>query len=127
MSPTSGHRVSLWRGLSLVLAPLLNLAALASFAYGTNIEALVEARALFMTAPLLTVVTSVIALRRPLASGFALFMALLTFGLTLYGVAALSGAARAVSLFDRPSGLIALITAAWTLAALLTRPTAAES
>ena len=65
-------------------------------------------------------------MRRPAACVAAWFFAMLTFELTVYGIAALTGLASAVSPFDRPTGFIALIGSTWTLAALVPWPVASE-
>lgn len=114
----------LWRHASLVLAPIVTLAALSAFAYEVNAEGLREARSLFVAVALLSVVASVAAQRVPDVRPIAVFLILLTFALTLYCVSALTGLASAVSLYDRPAGLIAFVSASWTLAALIHWPSA---
>jgi hypothetical protein len=125
MSVAPKPRASTWRGISILAAPLVCLAALASFAYEANVEALVEARPFFVGVPFLTAIAGLVALRRPEASPIALFFALVTLALAVYGVATLSGAATAVSIVDRPAGMVAILAAAWTLTALV--PSAPES
>ncbi|RZO63968.1 MAG: hypothetical protein EVA89_05665 [Sandaracinaceae bacterium] len=104
--------------ITALSAPLLNAAAIGVLAWGTRIEALIEARPLLVAAPLSAWVLGLVAARRSAWAPGARFAALTAFALTIYAVATLSGAASAVSLFDRPAALIAMLSAAATVAAL---------
>ncbi len=101
---------------SSLFAPLVMVTSLSSFAFGVSMQAIAEARTLFVLVPLLALVTSFLGQRRPGFLVVAHGLCLLTLALAAYGASAMSGAHPEFSLLERPSLVIALLSSAWACA-----------
>ena len=96
-------------GISLVVAPVLALMALANF--GTKGLTDNLGTYYFIGIPLLATIATIAAVRSERYKTVAVFFALLTFALAVYGLS-----------LDAGSAVFAVPPACWTLAGLLTWP-----
>ncbi|NOY92646.1 MAG: hypothetical protein GXP55_15770 [Deltaproteobacteria bacterium] len=94
------------------------MASLASFAFGTSIEGLRAARAIFLLIPSLSLLTIAVSGRK---SGWLLsarFFSLLTLSLAIYGAAVHTGVYPSSGIARQPSLMVALLASAWAAATL---------
>lgn len=87
--------------------------------FDTHIEAIREARGLFIGVLLADWVACLLVPRRPALGPIALMATFVSLGITLYVFATVSGAASAVSFVDRPLWFLGLLSVSATLTALL--------